>query len=119
MINTKSVKWNEVSEESKREQWRLYHVLNTFNADFFNDSFNSQDSCVEVEVEGGTQWVYTWNNPSKAPQSAKNGILKLPVFTNEHYSEDWYSMDEMDFSEFDENSYIEDGELIEPNSDSN
>ena len=116
MINTKSVNWSKVSEESKREQWRLYHVFNTFNADFFGDSFNSQDIVEELEVEDGVRWVYIWNNPSKAPKSAVEGILLFPVFTKEHYSEDWYSMDEV---EWDADSYIENGELIEPNSDSN
>ena len=86
MINTKSVKWSEVSEESKREQWRLYHIYNTFNAIFFGDTFNSQDSIEEAEVTGGHQWVYTWNNPSEAPESTENGILEFPVFTKEHYS---------------------------------
>tara|TARA_Y100001949_G_C15801502_1_gene249399 strand:+ start:98 stop:457 length:360 start_codon:yes stop_codon:yes gene_type:complete len=119
MINTKSVNWSEVSGESKREQWRLYHLFNTFNSEFFNESFNSQDSCVEVATDEGHQWVYTWNDPFKAPSTAENGILKFPVFLNEHYSEDWYSMDEMDFSDLDKDNYIENGELIRPNSDSN
>ena len=119
MINTKSVKWSEVSEESKREQWRLYHIYNTFNAIFFGDTFNSQDSIEEAEVTGGHQWVYTWNNPSEAPESTENGILEFPVFTKEHYSENWYSMPESNFSNCDEEYIIENGEPIKRNSDSN
>jgi len=117
MINTKSDSWSEVSGESKREQWRLYHIFNTFEQYFFNDSYNSHDSCEEVEVDEGYQWVYVWNDSSKAPENAENGVLRFPVFTKEHYSEDYYQMDELDFSDLDEDNYIENGELIEPNSE--
>ena len=117
MINTKSDSWSEVSGESKREQWRLYHIFNTFEQYFFNDSYNSHDSCEEVEVAEGYQWVYVWNDSSKAPENAEYGVLRFPVFTKEHYSEDYYQMDELDFSDLDEDNYIENGELIEPNSE--
>ena len=50
-------------------------------------------------------------------ENAENGVLRFPVFTKEHYSEDYYQMDELDFSDLDEDNYIENGELIEPNSD--
>ena len=117
MINTKSVNWSRVSEESKREQWRVYHVFNTFNADFFNNSFNSTENIVEVTTDRGFVWVYTWEDATKAPKSAVDGVLEFPAFTNDLYSQDWYSMD-VQYGEED-GSYIENGELIEPNSDSN
>jgi hypothetical protein len=119
MINTKSVKWSEVSEESKREQWRLYHIYNTFGDEFFGKSFNSHDNCKEVETDEGVVWTYTWNDPSKAVASAENGLLKLPTFTKEHYSQDYYkqevTLDENYYNEvsFNADDYtIENGEIV-------
>ncbi len=93
MINTKSDSWSDIPLESKREMWRLYHVGVVYYDIFFGDSYTSQDSCEEVEVEGGFQWVYKWNDPSDAPKEAVNGVFKLPIFTKEVAKENYYEED--------------------------
>lgn len=101
MINTKSDSWSDIPLESKREMWRLYHVEASYDHIFFGDSFTSQDSCEEVEVKGGFQWVYKWNNPSDAPKEAVNGVLKFPIFRKEDAEEDYYEED-LDIFNYDE-----------------
>ena len=93
MIKAKSDLWSDIPLESKREMWRLYLVFNSYSHIFFGDSFTSHDSCEEVEVEGGVQWVYKWNDPSDAPIEAENGVLKLPIFTPDMENEDYYKQD--------------------------
>lgn len=92
MISTKSEDWSEVSEEMKRQNWRVYCVFNVLRSDFNADDYGMQDSQEEVEVDGGYQWVYKWDNPSQAPESAENGVLLFPIFTKEMKNEDYYDM---------------------------
>jgi hypothetical protein len=115
MINTKSVRWSRLSEETKRGHWRIFHINNTFEWNFFDEAWSLPDTIEEVEVEAGHQFIYTWNNPSKAPKQAENGVIEFPVFTDEHYAEDWYDMKVNPITDIEELNM----ELIKENSDSN
>lgn len=121
MIKAKSEDWNEVSEETKREMFRIYHVFNTYWEMFNASTFNSWDNCVELKNDAGYVWTYSWENPSEAPESAVNGVLEFPAFTDAHYELDYYKQEAEHMEQVDrarrlrllEDCKIKNGELID------